>query len=98
MWYGLRLQSLREQSGLSRAEVSLRTGISRSTLAKIEAGVNIPTIEQFIRLANSLRLRLPKLLMDVGVIRMRDMAVTLKEAPSQSAAHLPHKNGVRARV
>jgi len=43
MWYGMRLQSLREQSGLTRAEVSSRTGISRSTLAKIEAGVNIPT-------------------------------------------------------
>ena len=69
MCYGMRLQSLREQSGLTRAEVSSRTGISRSTLAKIEAGMNIPTIEQFIRLANSLRVRLPKLLMDVGVIR-----------------------------
>src|SRR5256885_14197918 len=92
MCYGMRLQSLREQSGLTRAEVSSRTGISRSTLAKIEAGMNIPTIEQFIRLANSLRVRLPKLLMDVGVIRIRDMAVTLKGPSAQNAARLQPKN------
>src|SRR2546430_9488468 len=97
MCYGMRLQSLREQSGLTRAEVSSRTGISRSSLAKLEAGMNIPTSEQFTRLANSLRVRLPKLLMDVGVIRMQDMAVTLEEPSAQNAAHLHPKNGARAR-
>jgi len=95
MWYGMRLQSLREQSGLSRTDLSLRTGISRSTLAKIESGVNIPSIEQFIRLANSFRLRLPRLLMEVGVIQKKDMAVSLADGPAQALAPLPHKNGAR---
>ena len=95
MWYGMRLQSLREQNGLSRADLSFRTGISRSTLAKIEAGVHIPSIEQFIRLANSFRLRLPKLLMEVGVIQKKDMAVSLAEAPAQALSRFAHKNGAR---
>ena len=82
MWYGMRLQSLREHSGWTRQDLSSRTGISSATLAKIEAGVTIPSIEQFIRLANSFRLRLPKLLMEVGVIQRKDMAVALTEAPT----------------
>ena len=92
MWYGKGLQSLRIQNGLTRADVSIRSGISRSTLAKIESGVNIPTIEQFIRLANSLRLRLPKLLMDVGVIRRQDMAVSLEESPGRDPARSRNRN------
>jgi|SRR5256885_7919838 len=98
MWYGMRLQSLRIQNGLTRSDVSIRSGISRSTLAKIESGVNVPSIEQFIRLANSLRLRLPKLLMEVGVIHEKDMAVSLAKSPAHDATRLHRKNGVRARA
>jgi len=95
MWYGMRLQSLRKQSGLTRDDVSSRTGISRSTLAKIEAGVSIPSIEQFIRLSNSLRLRLPKLLMELGVIQRKDMVVALAQAPTQNSMRLRSHNRAR---
>lgn len=92
MWYGMRLQSLRKQSGLTRDDLAVRTGISRSTLAKIEAGMTIPSIEQFIRLANSFRLRLPQLLMEVGVIQREDMAVALAKESTENGAHSPLKN------
>lgn len=77
MWYGIRLQSLREQIGLTRDDLSARSGLSRSTIAKIEAGITIPSIDQFICLANSFRLSLPRLLMEAGVIRAKDMAVAI---------------------
>lgn len=92
MWYGMRLQSLRKRNGLTRDELAVRTGISRSTLAKMEAGITIPSIEQFIRLANSFRVRLPQLLMEVGVIQRKDMAVALAKVPTGDEAHAPLKD------
>jgi transcriptional regulator with XRE-family HTH domain len=83
MWYGMRLQALREHSGLTRDDLSLRTGISPSTLAKIEAGLSVPSIEMLIRLANSFKVRLPKLLLEVGVIMKEDTRVALAEGPVQ---------------
>lgn len=87
MWYGMRLQSLRKRSGLSRDDLAVGTGISRSTLAKMEAGITIPSIEQFIRLANCLRVRLPQLLMEVGVIHKKDMAVVLANESVGNGTH-----------
>jgi len=65
--YGTQLQALRQNCGLSRDEISMRSGISRSTIAKIEAGISVPSIEMMIRFANTLKLRLPTLLLKVGV-------------------------------
>ena len=98
MWYGMHLQSLRKYNGLTREDLARRSGISRSTLAKIEAGITVPSIEQFIRLANSFRLRLPKLLMEVGVIQKKDMAVALTEGTAPELSHLHEKNGARRRA
>lgn len=96
MWYGMRLQSLREHSGLTRDDLSSRSGLSRSTIAKIEAGITIPSIDQFICLANSFRLRLPKLLMEAGVIRAKDMAAALAETRPRGARHAQKSSRSRA--
>ena len=77
--YGMHLQALRQNIGLSRDEVSMRSGISRSTIAKIEAGISIPSIETMIRLAKTLKLRLPTLLLKVGVIEKHDTVRALTE-------------------
>ena len=76
---GTQLQALRQNSGLTRDEVSMRSGISRSTIAKIEAGLTVPSIEMMIRLANTLKLRLPTLLLKVGVIEKQDTVRALTE-------------------
>jgi len=68
-----------------------------STLAKIEAGITVPSIEQFIRLANSFRVRLPRLLMEVGVIQKKDMAVALKAVPLAAPTELGPRRRIQAK-
>ena len=75
----MRLKSYREHIGLTRAVVCERCGISRSALARIEAGISIPSIELLIRLSISLGVRLPSLLLRLGVIRRRDTVKALSE-------------------
>lgn len=89
--YGTHLQTLRQNSGLSRDEVSMRSGISRSTIAKIEAGISIPSIEMMIRLANTLKLRLPTLLLKVGVIEKHDTVRALTEMRNGNAGGVPKR-------
>jgi transcriptional regulator with XRE-family HTH domain len=91
--YGTQLQALRRNCGLSRDEVSVRSGISRSTIAKIEAGISIPSIEMMIRLANSLRLRLPTLLLKVGVIEKQDTVRALTEIKNGNGNRLLKRKG-----
>lgn len=86
--YGTQLQALRQNCGLSRDEVSMRSGISRSTIAKIEAGITIPSIEMMIRLANTLKLRLPTLLLKVGVIEKQETVRALTEMKNGNAGRL----------
>lgn len=56
-----RLQELRAKSGLSLAEVSTATGISKSTLSRLETGQRRPSLELLLPLAQLYRLSLDDL-------------------------------------
>jgi len=59
-----RLQWLRREAGLSQEELAERAGISRVTIARIEAGEQSPRYETLVRLAKSLQIPLERLLID----------------------------------
>jgi DNA-binding XRE family transcriptional regulator len=69
MFRGIDLVALPEERGLSQTAVSMRAGISRSALAKIESGRSVPTIETLLKLANSLKLPLAKFPQSIGLLR-----------------------------
>jgi transcriptional regulator with XRE-family HTH domain len=68
MFHGIHLRVLREKRGLTREAVSERSGISRSTLSRLESGLSVPNIETLVKLANSLDLPFAKLLLRVGIL------------------------------
>lgn len=61
-------QQLREQrskAGMSRAELSRRTGIPYSTLGYWEGGDGAPTINECIRISRALRIPIEELISGV---------------------------------
>jgi transcriptional regulator with XRE-family HTH domain len=68
MYCGADLLTLREHQGLTRKALAERSGISRSTLGRLEAGRSVPTIEMLVKLANSMDLPLAKLLVKLGIL------------------------------
>ena len=68
MYRGTDLLTLRERQGLTRNALAARSGISRSTLGRLEAGRSVPTIEMLVKLANSMELSLAKLLFKLGIL------------------------------
>jgi transcriptional regulator with XRE-family HTH domain len=44
------LRRLRQEAGLSLAEVSRRTGIDKSQLSRLESGRSVPTVERLRQL------------------------------------------------
>ena len=66
---GPRLRSLRQGRGLSLAELSQRTGISISTLSRLETGARVPGLEHLVALARAYAVSLDVL---VGVRFSRD--------------------------
>jgi len=50
---GPRLQRLRRQRGLTLADLAAETGVSTSTLSRLEAGRRRPTLEQLLPLARA---------------------------------------------
>jgi transcriptional regulator with XRE-family HTH domain len=59
------LRAERERQGLSLSDVSVRSGIDRATLSKLEAGkVPNPTVRTLHALARALKKRLSWLLID----------------------------------
>jgi transcriptional regulator with XRE-family HTH domain len=69
MFLGPSLRSLREEKRLTQDAMAQRSGISRSTLSRLESNRSVPDIETLIRVANSLEVPLPRLLTKVGVVR-----------------------------
>lgn len=58
---GTRLRALREQRGATLSQVSLSTGISVSTLSRLEAGQRRPTLELLLPLARDYQVTLDEL-------------------------------------
>jgi len=58
---GTRLRALREQRGATLSQVSLSTGISVSTLSRLEAGQRPPTLELLLALARDYQVALDEL-------------------------------------
>lgn len=52
--FGARVRALREEQGLSLAQLSERTGIAKGNLSTIECGFSAVTIETVEKLANGL--------------------------------------------
>ncbi len=72
---GPRLRQLREEHGLTLAELSRDTGISRSTLSRLENGQRRPTLELLLALSSNYRLRIDDL---VGLPEPADPRVRLQ--------------------
>ena len=70
---GPRLQRLRGQRGMSLSEVAAATGISKSTLSRLETGQRRPSLELLLPLAQTYRVPLDDLVgaPDVGDPRVR---------------------------
>jgi transcriptional regulator with XRE-family HTH domain len=58
---GPRLRRLRERRGLTLTAVAARTGISKSTLSRLESGQRKPSLELLLPLAETYRLPLDEL-------------------------------------
>ena len=72
---GPRLRALRKQRGLTLAELSATTGISESTLSRLESGRRRPNLELLLPLARSYGVPLDDL---VGAPRTGDPRIHLK--------------------
>ena len=69
MFLGPSLRRLREAKKMSRATMARRSGISLSALSRLESTLSVPNIETLIRAANGLKVPLPRLLIQVGIVR-----------------------------
>jgi transcriptional regulator with XRE-family HTH domain len=72
---GPRLKAIRRQRDLTLAEVSTETGISQSTLSRLEAGQRRPTLELLLPLAQAYRVQIDEL---VGAPATGDPRVHLR--------------------
>lgn len=73
-----RLKRLRAQRGLTLAALSEETGISKSTLSRLESGQRRPSLELLLPLASAYRVPLDDL---VGAPEVGDPRVRLKPHP-----------------
>jgi transcriptional regulator with XRE-family HTH domain len=81
-----RLRALRARRGLTLAELSDETGISVSTLSRLESGQRRPTLDLLIRLAGVYRASLDDL---VGAPQIADPRVQPKTFYSKGRAIIP---------
>ena len=93
---GPRLRKVREQRGITLTDVAERTGISKSTLSRLEHGQRKPSLELLLPLALAYRVPLDDL---VGAPEVGDPRIRLKPRRVNGRTVLPltrHPGGVQA--
>jgi transcriptional regulator with XRE-family HTH domain len=93
---GPRLRKIREQRGITLTDVAERTGISKSTLSRLENGQRRPSLELLLPLAQIYRVPLDDL---VGAPEVGDPRIRLKPRRVNGRTVLPltrHPDGVQA--
>jgi transcriptional regulator with XRE-family HTH domain len=90
-----RLRRVREQRGFTLTEMAERTGISKSTLSRLENGQRKPSLELLLPLAQAYRVPLDDL---VGAPEVGDPRIRLKARRVNGRTVLPltHPGGVQA--
>jgi transcriptional regulator with XRE-family HTH domain len=83
---GPRLKRMRSQRGVTLADLSERTGISKSTLSRLETGQRRPSLELLLPLAQSYRVPLDDL---VGAPEVGDPRIRLKPRRVNGRTVLP---------
>src|SRR3954454_20358694 len=76
---GPRLRRLRERRDMTLTAVAARTGISKSTLSRLESGQRKPSLELLLPLAETYHLPLDEL---VGAPRVGDPRIRTRPAPA----------------
>jgi transcriptional regulator with XRE-family HTH domain len=87
---GPRLKQVRAQRGVTLTDVSERTGISTSTLSRLENGQRRPSLELLLPLAQAYRVPLDEL---VGAPEVGDPRVRLKPRQVSGRTVLPLTRG-----
>ena len=92
---GPRLRKVREQRGVTLTDVAQRTGISKSTLSRLEKGERRPSLELLLPLAQLYRVPLDDL---VGAPEVGDPRIRLKPRRVNGRTVLPltHPGGIQA--
>jgi transcriptional regulator with XRE-family HTH domain len=92
---GPRLRRVREQRGVTLTEVANQTGISKSTLSRLENGQRRPSLELLLPLAQTYRVPLDDL---VGAPEVGDPRIRLKPRRVKGRTVLPltHPGGIQA--
>ncbi|MFJ4687975.1 helix-turn-helix domain-containing protein [Streptomyces sp. NPDC088789] len=83
---GPRLRELRRRRGMTLAGLAGRTGISESTLSRLEGGTRRPTLELLLALAEVYRVPLDDL---VGAPRTGDPRIHLRPVTRHGMTHVP---------
>ena len=92
---GPRLRRVREHRGLTLTEASARTGISKSTLSRLENGQRRPSLELLLPLAQAYRVPLDEL---VGAPEVGDPRIRLKarRVNGRTVLSLTRPGGIQA--
>ncbi len=92
---GPRLRRVREQRGMTLTDAAQRTGISKSTLSRLENGQRKPSLELLLPLAQAYRVPLDDL---VGAPEVGDPRIRLKarRVNGRTVIPLTHPGGVQA--
>lgn len=83
---GPRLRALRRQRGRTLAELATATGISESTLSRLESGQRRPNLELLLPLARAYGVALDEL---VGAPRTGDPRVHMRPIHRHGMTHIP---------